>query len=129
MLSENDLNLISNKVIGCAIEVHRVLGPGLLESAYQKCLAWELRQGGLLTEEQVPISIQYKNIALDNAYRLDLLIENGLIVELKSAESLEPVHVAQMLTYLKVTRLRLGLLLNFNVDVMRKGIKRVVNNL
>ncbi len=129
MISEDELNRISNVVIGCAIEVHRILGPGLLESAYQQCLAWELRQAGLVVEEQVAIPLYYKSLAIPNAYRLDMLVESALVLELKSVERIEPIHLAQMLTYLKVNNYRLGLLLNFNLDIMRKGVKRVVNNL
>jgi GxxExxY protein len=129
MKSEEELNRLSNTIIGCAIEVHRVLGPGLLESAYQQCLAWELRRHGLSVKEQVSVPIRYKELDVPNAYRLDILIEDELIVELKAVDEIEPVHIAQMLTYLKVNGLRLGLLLNFNVEVMKKGIKRVVNNL
>ena len=128
MKSEEELNRLSNVAIGCAIEVHKVLGPGLLESAYQQCLAWELRRKGLSVKEQVPIAIRYKELDVPNAYRLDILIEDELIVELKAIDRIEPVHIAQMLTYLKVNGLRLGLMLNFNVEVMKKGIKRVVNN-
>jgi GxxExxY protein len=129
MKSEEELNRLSNTVIGCAIEVHQVLGPGLLESAYQQCLAWELRRHGLSVKEQVSVPIRYKELDVPNAYRLDILIEDELIVELKAVDKIEPVHIAQMLTYLKVNGLRLGLLLNFNAEVMKKGIKRVVNNL
>jgi len=128
MKSEEELNRLSNVAIGCAIEVHKVLGPGLLESAYQQCLAWELRRKGLSVKEQVAVPIRYKALEVPNAYRLDILIEDELIVELKAVDRIEPVHIAQMLTYLKVNGLRLGLLLNFNVEVMKKGIKRVVNN-
>ena len=129
MISEDELNRISNVVIGCAIEVHRILGPGLLESAYQQCLAWELRQAPLEVTEQVGIPLQYKSLVIPNSYRLDMLVESELVLELKSVERIEPIHMAQMLTYLKANRFRLGLLLNFNVDIMRKGIKRIVNNL
>ena len=129
MKSEEELNRLSNTIIGCAIEVHQVLGPGLLESAYQQCLAWELRRHGLSVKEQVSVPIRYKELDVPNAYRLDILIEDELIVELKAVDEIGPVHIAQMLTYLKVNGLRLGLLLNFNVEVMKKGIKRVVNNL
>jgi len=129
MKSIDELNRLSNVVIGCAIEVHRVLGPGLLESAYQQCLGWELRRHDLSVKEQVSVPIRYKELDVPNAYRLDMLIEDELVVELKAVEKIEPVHVAQMLTYLKVNGLRLGLLLNFNTEVMKKGIKRVVNNL
>ena len=129
MKSEEELNWLSNTIIGCAIEVHQVLGPGLLESAYQQCLAWELRRHGLSVKEPVSVPIRYKELDVPNAYRLDILIEDELIVELKAVDEIDPVHIAQMLTYLKVNGLRLGLLLNFNVEVMKKGIKRVVNNL
>jgi GxxExxY protein len=129
MKSEEELNRLSNTIIGCAIEVHQVLGPGLLESAYQQCLAWELRRHGLSVKEQVSVPIRYKELDVPNAYRLDILIEDELIVELKAVDEIDPVHIAQMLTYLKVNGLRLGLLLKFNVEVMKKGIKRVVNNL
>ena len=128
MKSQEELNRLSNMAIGSAIEVHKVLGPGLLESAYQQCLAWELRQQGLSVKEQVSVPIRYKALDVSNAYRLDMLIEEELIVELKAVDKIEPVHIAQMLTYLKVNRLRLGLLLNFNVEVMKKGIRRVVSN-
>ena len=129
MISADELNRISNIVIGCAIEVHRILGPGLLESAYQQCLAWELRQVGLKVTEQVAIPIRYKALTIANAFRLDMLVENELVLELKSVERIEPAHLAQLLTYLKTNSFRLGLLLNFNVDIMRNGIKRIVNNL
>lgn len=129
MLSEDELNRITGIVIGCAIEVHRVMGPGLLESAYQYCLAWELRNAGVAFQEQVAVPVKYKGTVIPNAYRLDLLVENEVVVELKSVERLEPIHTAQLLTYLRTSDLRLGLLLNFNVDIMRKGIKRIVNNL
>lgn len=129
MLSEEELNRVTGAVIGCAIEVHRVLGPGLLESAYQHCLAWELSRAGIAFEEQVLVQLQYKTHVIPNAYRLDMLVEKEVVLELKSVASIDPIHAAQMLTYLKTTNLRLGLLLNFNVDVMRKGIKRVVNQL
>jgi GxxExxY protein len=129
MLSEDELNRVSGTVIGCAIEVHRVLGPGLLESAYQQCLVWELRHAGLDCSEQVAVPLRYKDLNIPNAYRLDILVENAVVLELKAVERIEPIHMAQMLTYLKTNNLKLGLLLNFNVDIMRKGIKRVVNNL
>ena len=129
MISEEELNRISNVVIGCAIEMHKALGPGLLESAYQQCLAWDLRQMGLAIQEQIAVPIQYKDLVVTDAYRIDILVETELILELKAVERIEPVHMAQLLTYLRSNKSRLGLLLNFNVDSMRKGIKRVVNNL
>lgn len=128
MKTDEELDRLSNVVIGCAIEVHKAPGPGLLESAYQQCLAWELRQRGVSVKEQVAVPMRYKTLDVPNAYRLDMLVDEELVVELKAVDRFEPVHVAQMLTYLKVSRLRLGLLLNFNVDVMKNGIRRVVNN-
>ena len=105
------------------------MGPGLLESAYQTCLAWELRNTGVAFAEQVAVPVRYKSLVVPNAYRLDLLVENEVVVEMKSVERIEPINSAQLLTYLKTNNFRLGLLLNFNVEVMRKGIKRVVNKL
>jgi GxxExxY protein len=113
-------------VIGAAIEVHRHLGPGLLESAYESCLAYELRQRGIKVEAQQVLPVMYKGLALDAGYRLDLLVEQTLIVEIKSVEELHPIHTAQVLTYLKQMKLSLGLLINFNVPLLRNGIKRIV---
>lgn len=127
--SADDLNRLSNVVIGAAIEVHRLLGPGLLESAYQQCLAWELEQQDLVVEQQVIVPLRYKQLHVENGYRVDMLVEREVIIELKSVDGLLPIHTAQLLTYLKLTGLRLGLLLNFKVDVMRNGIKRVANRL
>jgi GxxExxY protein len=129
MLSVSELNRISNRVVGAAIEVHRVLGPGLLESVYEQCLAWELEQHKLMVQRQVELPLRYKDTSIQSVYRLDLLIQRELIVEVKAVDALQPVHTAQLLSYLKLKSARLGLLLNFNVDVMRKGIKRVVNDL
>lgn len=128
-MNVDELNRVSNVVIGAAIEVHRALGPGLLESAYGECLAWELEQQGLSVQKQVSIPIRYKSLHIENGYRADLIVDNELIVELKSVETLQPIHTAQLLTYLKLMELHLGLLLNFKVDAMRSGIKRVVNNI
>jgi GxxExxY protein len=128
-ISADELNKLSNVVIGAAIEVHRLLGPGLLESAYQQCLAWELGQHGLVVRQQVTVPLRYKQLQIENGYRVDMLVEGEVIVELKSVDGLLPIHTAQLLTYLKLTGLRLGLLLNFKVDVMRSGIKRVANGL
>jgi GxxExxY protein len=127
--SVDDLNRVSNAVIGSAIEIHRLLGPGLLESAYRQCLAWELQQQQLIVEQEVLIPLKYKQLEVGNGYRVDILVEHELIVELKSVDVLLPIHHAQLLTYLKLTGFRLGLLLNFKVDVMRNGIKRIVNGL
>jgi GxxExxY protein len=124
-----DINQLSSKIIGAAIEVHKALGPGLLESSYQKCLCHELRLRGISYENEKPLPLVYKGEKLDCAYQMDLVVENAIIVELKSCEKLEPIHEAQLLTYLKLSDLTLGLLLNFNVPVMRDGIKRIVNKL
>lgn len=128
-LSGQDLDALSHQVIGAAIEVHRHLGPGLLERAYVECLTAELRESGILVATELTLPLRYKNVVIDNAYRLDLLIEDELIVEVKAVEQLLPVHTAQLLTYLKMRSARLGLLMNFNHEVMRQGVKRVVNGL
>lgn len=119
-------NEISNKVIGCAIEVHRKLGPGLLESAYQECLFYELTLQGLKVEREKPMLIVYKEIELNQGYRIDLLVEDKVVIEIKTVENFKDVHLAQVLTYLKLGNYKLGLLLNFHVTVLRDGIKRVV---
>jgi len=123
---END---ISEKIIGCAIEVHKSLGPGLLESAYLECLFYELQKIGLHVEKQKPLPLVYKEVKLDVGYRIDLLIEGKVIIELKSVEALNEIHIAQVLTYLKLSGCKLGLLMNFNVLRMVDGIKRLVNRL
>ena len=117
---------LTERVIGAAIEVHRHLGPGLLESAYEECLHWELEQARLTVLRQVPLPVLYKEVKLDAGYRLDLVVEGQLIVELKTVEKLLPIHEAQLLTYLKLSGLRTGLLLNFNSTVLKDGIKRIV---
>jgi GxxExxY protein len=127
-MDSDDLDRLSKEVIGAAIEVHRVLGPGLLESAYEESLAWELTNRGVKVDRQVAIPVRYKELRIEDGYRIDMLVNKELILELKSVDSFQPVHTAQMLTYLKMTGYKLGLLLNFKVDVMRKGIKRVVNH-
>lgn len=119
---------LSYKVIGCAMEVYNVLGPGLLETAYEKALIHELQINGLSVSSQVPVEMSYKGVNLGEGLRLDLLVEDSLIVELKSIEELKPVHYKQLLTYLKLTDKRIGLLINFNVNDFRDGIKRVVND-
>lgn len=124
-----DEDLISGKVIQAAIEVHRGLGPGLLDSAYEECLCHELSLQSLKFLRQVPLPVNYKGVSLDCGYRLDLVAEERVIIELKSVRKLEPIHDAQVLTYLKMTGLKLGLLLNFNVSLMRDGIRRIVNGL
>jgi GxxExxY protein len=125
-MSENEL---SHKIIGAAIALHEKLGPGLLESVYESALAYDLRETELEVQTQVPVPLVYKEVKMDVGFRLDLLVENKVIVEIKSVEKLAPVHFAQLLTYLKLTNLRLGLLLNFNVVKLKEGIHRVVNNL
>lgn len=117
---------LTEQVIGAAIEVHRALGPGLLESAYEACLAHELAARGLHVERQVALPVRYKGVALDCGYRLDLVVEGEVIVELKAVKAFEPIHTAQLLTYLRLAGLRVGLMLNFNVAVLKQGIKRVV---
>ena len=117
---------ISNKVIGCAIEVHRSLGPGLLESTYEQCLAREMDLSGMAFKLQSPLPVEYKGIKLDCGYRVDMLIEDKLIVELKSVEKTLPIHEAQILTYMKLANIQVGLLINFNVERLKEGIKRFV---
>lgn len=122
-------NEISYKVIGAAIELHKNLGPGLLESVYENALAYDLREAGLDVKQQIPMPLIYKEVNMDNGYRLDLLIENKVIIEIKSVESIAPVHFSQTLTYLKLSNTKLGLLINFNTDKLKDGIHRIVNNL
>ena len=124
-----EINELSSKIIGAAIEVHKALGLGLLESAYEECLSYELGLRYLSLERQKPLPIIYKAKKLDCGYRLDLVVEKAIILELKSCEKIEEIHKAQLLTYLKLSGLKLGLLLNFNVPVMRDGIVRIVNRL
>ncbi len=127
-MRENDrLDQISRRIIGAAIEVHRHLGPGLLESAYQSCLAFELKQLGLKLEEQKPLAVVYKQVRLDCGYRLDLVVEDEIIVEIKAVEKLLPIHEAQLLSYLRLAKKRVGLLMNFHVTVLKIGLKRIVN--
>lgn len=123
-----ELNTLSNQVVGACIEVHQVLGPGLLESAYEECLCHELTLRKIAFEHQVAIPIEFKGIRLNNGFRLDILVENQLVIELKAVDELQPIHSAQLYTYLKLTGLHLGLLTNFNVKLMKDGIRRVVNN-
>jgi GxxExxY protein len=116
----------SREIIGCAIEVHKILGPGLLESAYEECLMYELLKMGMDVERQKPVPVIYKEIKLECGYRLDLIVENIIVIELKSVEALAPVHEAQILTYMKFSKIRTGLLINFNVTSIKNGIKRYV---
>ena len=119
-------NEITELVIGAAIEVHRALGPGLLESAYEACLAWELAERGLNVERQKALPLNYKWVVLDSGYRIDLLVEGTVVVELKCVERLERIHEAQLLSYHKLSGCRVGLLINFNVTLLKTGIKRLV---
>ncbi len=122
-------NQISNKIIESAILIHKELGPGLLESAYEETLFYELKQQGLKVEKQKALPLIYKEVKLDIGYRIDLLVEDKVIVEIKAVENLKDVHLAQVLTYLKLSDRKLGLLINFNVKLLKMGIKRIVNNL
>jgi len=117
---------LSNRVIGCALEVHRTLGPGLLESTYEQCLAHELSLAGISFKLQLPLPVKYKGIKLDCGYRIDLLVNDELIVELKSVDQIMGIHQAQLLTYMKLSGVKVGLLINFNVEMLKSGIKRFV---
>jgi len=120
-------NEITEKIIGCAIKVHKNLGPGLFESAYQECLFYELKKEGLNVEKEKALPLVYEEVKLDCGYRLDLLVENKIIVEIKSVDTLNEIHLAQVLTYLKINNSKIGLLINFNVLQLVKGVKRVIN--
>lgn len=120
-------NELSKKIIGAAIEVHKALGPGLLESAYQECLLFELKSKGLKVEKELSLPIVYKDIKLDHGYRIDLLVENKIVIELKTVEAFTDVHFAQILTYLKLGNYPLGLLINFHTKLLKNGIKRFIN--
>ena len=119
-----ELNEITQKIIGCAIEVHKSLGPGLLESAYEECLSYELIKKGLNVKRQQPTPVVYKDIKLECGYRIDILVENSVVIELKVVDVFNPVHEAQILKYMKFSNKPLGLLINFNVTVLKNGIKR-----
>jgi len=124
--AKNKANALSNEVIGAAIEVHRELGPGLLESAYEECLCYELGLRGIASERQVPLPVEYKGLKLDCGYRIDLLVDDLIIIELKSVTKIEPVYEAQLLTYLRFKGAWLGMIINFNVPLLKNGIKRIV---
>ena len=128
MTERENLNRITESIIGAAIEVHRALGPGLLESAYEACLTFELAQRGLQVERQRPLPVVYQEVKLDCGYRLDLLVAEAVIVEVKAVDRLMPIHQAQLLSYLKLSGCKVGLLINFNVKVLKDGIRRVVND-
>ena len=123
-MNENEL---TEKIIGAAIEVHRHLGPGLLESIYEECLCYELNVIGLRFQRQIPLPVSYKGMKLESGYKMDLLIEDAVVVEIKATEQTPPIHAAQVLTYLKASNKRIGLLINFNVPVLRRGLKRIAN--
>ena len=127
IMTEMTENELSNIIIGCAIEVHKHLGPGLLESAYQECLFYELTTKGLTVIKEKPMPIIYKDVKLDHGYRIDLLVNNKVVIEIKTVEAFTDVHTAQVLTYLKLGNYKLGLLLNFYVSTLKTGIKRVIN--
>lgn len=128
MNQEERLNKITETIIGVAIGIHKALGPGLLESAYEACMVYDLIQSGLKVEQQKPLPVIYREVKLECGYRLDLLIESEVIVEIKSVEKLLPIHKAQLMSYLKLSDCKVGLLINFNVEVLKDGIQRVVNN-
>jgi len=117
---------VSRRVIGCALEVHKQLGPGLLESSYEQCLVHELNLTGIPVERQVELPIRYKGVEIDGSYRIDLLVDRQLIVELKAVEKLQDIHAAQLLTYMKLARVKVGLLINFNQMYLKDGIRRFV---
>ena len=119
------MDFLTQKVIGCAIEVHKTLGPGLLESSYESCLLYELHQAGITAESQVLLAINYKDISIDAGYRLDILLPERLIIELKTVDKLAPIHSAQLITYLKLSGIKTGLLINFNETRLMNGLKRV----
>jgi GxxExxY protein len=121
-----EINEITRAIIGCAIEVHKNLGPGLLESAYEECLAFELSKAGLSIKRQQPVPVVYKDIKLDCGYRIDILVENRIIIELKVVDEFNPVHEAQILTYMKFANKKIGLLINFNVMILKSGIRRFI---
>ncbi len=120
-------NEIAHKIVGAALEVHKVLGPGLLESAYKECLAYKLKQIGLSVEKEKPMPLIFEEVQLEVGYRIDILAERKVVIEIKSVESLNDVHLAQTLTYMKLGDYKLGLLINFNVSLIKLGIKRIIN--
>ena len=120
-------NALAHKIIGCALEVHRALGPGLLESAYQECLVYKLKNSGLRIEKEKPMPLIFEEVKLEVGYRIDILVENKVVIEIKSVEAINDVHLAQILTYMRLGDYKLGLLINFNVSLLKSGIKRVIN--
>jgi GxxExxY protein len=128
MAEKDKLNQITENIISASIDVHRTLGPGLLESAYEACLAFELAERGFKVEQQKALPIVYQQVKLDCGYRLDLLVEDAVIIEVKAVDRISPIHKAQMLSYLKLSGCKVGLLINFNVKILKDGIVRLVNN-
>jgi GxxExxY protein len=122
-------NEISNRIIGLAIEVHQALGPGLLESAYKECLFYKIKKAGFIVEKEKPMPLIFEEVVLECGYRIDILVESKVVIEIKSVEALNEVHFAQTLTYMKLGNYKLGLLINFNVSLLKNGIKRIVNKL
>ena len=126
-MTDEDLNDLSYRIIGSGIEVHRIVGPGLLESTCRGCLVYELRERGMPVISEQPIPVRYKKLVLDGGYRIDLIVEDTIIVEIKSVETVLPVHRAQLLSYLRHMNKPLGLLMNFNVEVLKDGVERIKN--
>lgn len=124
---ESEINRITHAIIGAAIDVHKALGPGLLESAYEACLEFELLERGFTVERQKSLPLAYKAVQLECGYRLDLLVEGAVIVEIKAVDELAPIHAAQLMSYLKLTGCKVGLLINFNVTALKNGIRRLAN--
>lgn len=121
-----NINQLTYQIIGCAYEVHKILGPGLLESTYETCLCYELEKAGIKYEKQKELIVNYKGVKLDNGYRIDILVENSIVIELKSVETILPVHTAQIMTYIRLSKKRIGLLINFNVTNLQNGIRRYI---
>ena len=128
MIDRKALDNITGRIVGASMDVHRALGPGLLESVYESCLEYELTDRGLNVQRQVGLPVRYKAIELEAGYRVDLLVERQVIVEIKSIDQIAPIHKAQLLTYSRLSNMRVGLLINFNVDVLKKGVNRIVHN-
>jgi GxxExxY protein len=128
MNSSEQLNVITEQIIGAAIDVHRALGPGLLESAYEACLMFELVSRGMKVEQQRPLPVIYRDVNLDCGYRLDLVVENAVVIELKAIDKILPIHRAQLLSYLKLSGMKIGLLINFHTKMLKDGVIRLVNN-
>lgn len=124
-----DIEAIASKIVNSSVKVHKALGPGLLESVYQKCLAYELENEGLEVKCEIPLPVKYNDIKIDTGFRADMIVNNSVIVENKTVDQIHPIHEAQLLTYLKVADIQLGFLLNWNVTLMKNGIRRMVNNL